>query len=111
MRTSAGSSAAHIHLVIQLPDRIARLEELAYDLWWSWNTDARRVFRGLDYPLWRQTAHNPVRMLHAVPPDTLARAMDDREWLGNYDRSLARLDAARAAQHTWCESEIPELRG
>ncbi len=54
-------------MATQLPDRINRLEELAHDLWWSWNTDARRVFRGLDYPLWRQTAHNPVRMLHADP--------------------------------------------
>jgi starch phosphorylase len=53
--------------LIQLPDRIKRLDELAYDLWWSWNTDARRVFRSLDYPLWRLTAHNPVRMLQLIP--------------------------------------------
>ena len=96
---------------IQLPDRIKRLEELAYDLWWSWNTDARRVFRGLDYTLWRQTAHNPVRMLQLVPRETLERVAGDGEWLTSYDRSIARLDAARAAQHTWCERECPELRG
>ena len=45
-----------------LPPRIDRLSELAVDLWWSWNNSARQVFRGLDYPLWRATAHNPVRM-------------------------------------------------
>jgi glycogen phosphorylase len=95
----------------QLPDRITRLEELAHDLWWSWNTDARRVFRNLDYPLWRQTAHNPVRILQLVPADTLGRAMADREWLGTYDRSIARLDAARSAQKTWCEGECPDLHG
>jgi glycogen phosphorylase len=95
----------------QLPDRITRLEELAHDLWWSWNSNARRVFRNLDYPLWRQTAHNPVRMLQLVPPDTLARAMADREWLATYDRSIARLDAARSAQQTWCEGECPDLHG
>jgi len=49
--------------VSELPARIARLEELARDLWWSWNRDARRIFRALDYSLWRLTAHNPVRML------------------------------------------------
>ena len=42
-----------------LPERIARLEELAVDLWWSWHRDARQVFRTLDYRLWRATAHNP----------------------------------------------------
>ena len=94
-----------------IPDRIKRIEELAYDLWWSWNTDARRVFRSLDYPLWRHTAHNPVRMLQLIPPETLARAIQDPEWLANYDRTVARLDAARTAQNTWCESECPELHG
>ena len=53
----------------QLPDRMARLKELAYDLWWSWNTDARSVFRRLDYPLWRLTAHNPVKMLQLLTPE------------------------------------------
>jgi glucan phosphorylase len=41
-----------------------RLEELAVDLWWSWHPRRRKVFRLLDYPLWRATAHNPVP--HAV---------------------------------------------
>ena len=42
-----------------LPARIERLPELAVDLWWSWHHEARMVFRMLDYPLWRATAHNP----------------------------------------------------
>ncbi len=46
-----------------MPERIARLEELATDLWWSWHATPRAVFRRLDYALWRATAHNPVRML------------------------------------------------
>jgi glycogen phosphorylase len=97
--------------LIQLPVRINRLEELAYDLWWSWNTDARRVFRHLDYPLWRLTAHNPVRMLQLMPREKLERAAADPVWVANYDQAIARLDAARTAQHTWCERECPDLRG
>jgi starch phosphorylase len=54
-----------------LPARIERLPELAVDLWWSWHHEARMVFRMLDYPLWRATAHNPVRMLWMVPRATL----------------------------------------
>ena len=48
------------------PERINRLDELAIDLWWSWQSDARAVFRRLDYTLWRATAHNPVRMLWVI---------------------------------------------
>ena len=57
----------------ELPNRIHRLNELAGDLWWSWNRTARVVFRRLDYPLWRSTAHNPVKMLGLISNDALAR--------------------------------------
>src|SRR5689334_16213239 len=97
--------------MIHLPDRISRLNELAYDLWWSWTTDARNVFRRLDYPLWRLTAHNPVKMLQTIAPETIERAINDAEWLTLYDRALARLDAARAAQNTWVEGHCPEMKG
>ncbi|TET49684.1 MAG: DUF3417 domain-containing protein, partial [Anaerolineales bacterium] len=46
-------------LSAKLPSRIARLEELAYNLWWSWRREARNLFKRLDYPLWRSTSHNP----------------------------------------------------
>jgi glycogen phosphorylase len=97
--------------VVTLPDRINRLEELAYDLWWSWTPDARNVFRTLDYPLWRQTAHNPVRMLQMASKATLERALKDPAWLARYDRAMARLDAVRSAANTWCESECRDIQG
>ena len=96
---------------MNLPERVNRLEELANDLWWSWNLDARSVFRRLDYPLWRLTAHNPVKMLQLVAPETLERATGNPEWLALYDRATARLDAARAAYNTWCEHDCNGLGG
>ena len=68
MRQSQGQLMERYAGLIPLPARIARLEELATDLWWSWHYRARDVFRDLDYPLWRLTAHNPVRMLRLIPP-------------------------------------------
>jgi starch phosphorylase len=93
--------------VVPLPDRIRRLQELAADLWWSWSLDARSLFRSLDYPLWRLTAHNPVRMLKQIGPDAVARVLADPEWLARYDRALAQLDAAHAAHDTWYERLDP----
>src|SRR5688500_2498656 len=95
--------------MVHLPDRISRLEELARDLWWSWTPDARHLFRTLDYPLWRLTAHNPVRMLNLIPPEPLQRAASDPRWLANYDRAVARLDEVRSAHNTWCASECGDL--
>lgn len=97
--------------MIRLSDRISRLGDLANDLWWSWTPQAREVFRRLDYSLWRQTAHNPVKMLRLLPAETLERAAADPAWLAIYDRGVERLEAVRAARHTWCESQFPELHG
>ncbi len=77
------------------PSRIARIDELAVDLWWSWN-EGRTVFRHLDYPVWRDTAHNPVRMLWRIPPERFEAVAADPEFLALYDRAVAALDAARS---------------
>jgi len=97
--------------VRELPNRIHRLSDLANDLWWSWNRPARSVFRRLDYGLWRQTAHNPVKMLSTISNDALARAVVSAEWLHLYDEAIAGLDAAHTARNTWCVREHPQLAG
>jgi starch phosphorylase len=94
-----------------LPPRIARLEDLAVDLWWSWHAEARAVFRRLDYALWRATAHNPVRMLWLISPEQLERAAADPAFLELYDRAIAALDEARAARNTWWSHTYPQLKG
>ena len=87
--------------LIPIPERIRRLEELACDLWWSWHYRARDVFRRLDYALWRETAHNPVRMLRLIGRDRLQSAAENRGFLAMYDSVLHDLDLARSAKHTW----------
>lgn len=91
-----------------LPERIARLNELAYDLWWSWTPQAREVFRDLDYPLWRFTDHNPVLLLHLVEPERLEHAAGDPEFLRRYDEALEGLDAARAGTGAWWSRHAPK---
>jgi len=98
-------------LAPQLPGRIHRLQELALDLWWSWTPTARQVFRRLDYPLWRQSAHNPVRMLLNIDSTHLQRAAEDPEFLALYDAAIAGLDEARSAKGTWWETHGPALNG
>src|SRR5437660_11092197 len=92
-----------------LPDRLSRLHEVAVDLGWSWNPDARAVFRRLDYTLWRATAHNPVRMLGLIPRERLEAAAADPAFLQLYDRAIAALDAARAARNTWWMQDYSHL--
>jgi starch phosphorylase len=94
-----------------LPAPLSRLDELAVDVWWSWNRDARGVFRRLDYTLWRATAHNPVRMLWLISTDKLEAAAADLAFTALYDRAIGALDAARAGRDTWWTRRFPQLKG
>ncbi len=46
-----------------LPEELQCLDELAHNMWWVWNYDAREMWRSLDEDLYEQVAHNPVLLL------------------------------------------------
>ncbi|HLQ67015.1 MAG TPA: alpha-glucan family phosphorylase [Candidatus Limnocylindrales bacterium] len=93
----------------QIPSRLGRLSDLAQNLWWSWNPEARELFRKIDAPLWREVRHNPVRLLHEITSERLAQAAADPETARLYDQVLAALDLALAGRPSWCAQNHPEL--
>jgi starch phosphorylase len=92
-----------------LPKRIARLGDLAYNLWWTWQPEAQRLFRVLDRPLWDTVYHNPVKMLRQAQRKRLTAAAKDRRFLALYDKIVAQFDAYMSAKpgdkrpKTWFE--------
>src|SRR6266576_3948371 len=72
-----------------LPERIAGLAAVASNLSWSWNRNARALFRSLDPALWRRTQHNPIELLRRVAPERLAACAADPEFLRLYDTATA----------------------
>lgn len=57
-----------------IPDIIAGLAEVADNLWWSWHPAARMLFKMLDRPAWKESRHNPVKMLRELPREVLESA-------------------------------------
>src|SRR3712207_7676829 len=51
------------NVVPKLPPALEPLREIVFNVWWTWEPSARRLFRHLDPELWDRTNHNPVRML------------------------------------------------
>jgi starch phosphorylase len=88
-----------------LPPRLSRLRELATDLFWSWH-GARDAFRKLDYTLWRQTAHNPVKMLRRIRPEALEQAASDPAYLAVYDAAIAAMEATRSSTRSWWSETV-----
>ncbi len=95
----------------QIPKRIERLQELAKNLWWSWDEDGRQVFRSLDYALWRASGHNPVKELIDIDTEKLEAAARDPAFLEFYDSVMMKFDAYMSAKNTWFETTYPDFKG
>jgi len=93
----------------ELPQRINRLDELANNLWWSWHEEARSVFRILDYPLWRLSGHNPVKVLRETSPDALQAAATNPSFLELYDSVMSDLDTDLSSTSPLLGTEYPSL--
>ncbi len=94
-----------------LPRRIIRLGELAYNLWWTWNPDATRLFANLDSDHWERIVHNPIVMLRTVGRSTLNAAALNPDYLKLYDRVMADFDRYLSEHNTWIALHHPELLG
>jgi starch phosphorylase len=72
-----------------LPPRVRGLEELAGNLWWSWPPNIRMVFKMLDRQGWKDSGHNPVKMLRELPGHILESAATDTAYLQSYDEVMS----------------------
>jgi len=86
---------------IHLPERISGLADLAYNLWWSWHHPARMLFKMLDRQGWKESRHNPVKMLKELPQPVLDAASADPKYLHHYDVILARFHKETRSKVCW----------
>nr|WP_126464003.1 alpha-glucan family phosphorylase [Sulfuritortus calidifontis] len=76
----------------RIPERLARLRELADNLWYSWDRPSRTLFARLHPGLWDAVGHNPKAFLKRVDEDRLNEAAEDHIFLGSYKRVLSAYD-------------------
>ena len=49
-----------------LPEQLKCLDEIAHNMWWVWNYEARDLFRDLDPEIYHEVKHNPVMLLERL---------------------------------------------
>src|SRR6266849_8183120 len=76
-----------------LPERLARLEELAGNLRYSWDRPTRELFERLHPALWNAVGHNPKAFLRRVDERRLVHAADDPVFRSSFERALSAYDA------------------
>lgn len=87
---------------------IIALRELASNLWWSWDTEAKQVFEELSPLLWERNNHNPVELLRHISNEELI-ARSDGEFGGRIACVHDRFKAYMSEKKTWAAKHAPEI--
>lgn len=61
-----------------LPKEMESLDELAHNMWWAWNYEARNMFKSLDEKLYEEVGHNPVLLLERLSYDRKEEIVKDK---------------------------------
>lgn len=81
-----------IEVTPKIPRKLIRLEELANNLWYSWDKPTRTLFARLHSKLWDVVGHNPKAFLNRVDENRLHEAAEDQVFLATYNRVLSAYD-------------------
>lgn len=74
-----------VNVKLNIPETLMPLEEIAHNMWWSWNQEATKLFKDLDPDLWKEVEQNPVQLLERLSYEKL-------EFLSKDKATLARID-------------------
>lgn len=68
----------NLNIKSSLPEQLECLDELAHNMWWAWNYEARNLFKSLDEELYEQVGHNPVLLLDRLGYDRKEAIVKDK---------------------------------
>ena len=77
----------------RIPESLKMLEEMARNIWWSWNDEAIEMFKELDPELWSVVGQNPVALLERLSYEKLEALSVDKEILGRIEEIYAKFKA------------------
>ncbi|MBI5636404.1 MAG: alpha-glucan family phosphorylase [Nitrospinae bacterium] len=69
-----------------LPEKLRPLNDIAYNMWWTWHPDAINLLRRMDRDMWDKYYHNPVKVLGSVSQQRLRELETDEGFLTHLDR-------------------------
>ena len=94
----------------RLPETLAPLQELAFNVRWSWDDRTRDLFRWVDPQIWELTFHDPVRLLSLVGRGRLEQLAADPGFMGLLGEMHADLRRYREAPRWFQNRSVSPLR-
>ncbi len=68
-----------------LPESLKKIEEIANNIWWVWNSDAKNLFRNIDKEAWIEAQSNPIRLINILSYEKLQKLANDKEFISKLD--------------------------
>jgi len=72
-----------------IPASLKKLDELAHNLWWTWNQEGLELFNSIDKELFRKVGRNPVELLSRLSYEKLTELSKDAELVARMDKVYA----------------------
>ena len=76
-----------------LPENLKKLQEIAYNLWWVWNSEAKNLFRDIDLDVWHRAQSNPVMLLNIISYERMVELSQDKAFMDRLNSVYARFRA------------------
>ena len=74
-----------INVKSHLPVSLNKLEEIAQNIWWTWDSDAKNLFRQIDKQAWKDASSNPVLLLNILNYEKLVAMGKNTEFIAKVE--------------------------
>ncbi|CDN10222.1 Glycogen phosphorylase [Richelia intracellularis] len=109
MSTNNSANTPVLELKQKLPAPLQRLADLAYNYWWSWNSDRAILFQNIDPQEWERCGHNPVTILRNAKYERLTQLLEDPSYLKQIATLEKEFDDYMNPKDTWVSRVAPQV--
>lgn len=94
----------------ELNELVAGLNQMARNLWWTWDQQAQDVFQELSPRGWQNMFHNAVAVLHEVSEYELRVRLQKHDFAERVRAAVKKFQRYLAEKDTWAAGACPELQ-
>ena len=90
----------------RVPDELKKLEELAFNIWWVWNSEATALFDKINPKIWKECGRNPILLLEKTGYERLEEIVTNESMMKEIDNVYRKF---RAYIDTTPDKGIPSV--
>ncbi|HVS16686.1 MAG TPA: alpha-glucan family phosphorylase [Thermoanaerobaculia bacterium] len=97
-------------IVLDLPRELEMLYEIAYNLWWTWSPEARRLFSAIHSWAWSRY-HNPIELMLGMDRHEWDALLEDHTFMADFGAVRRSFEAyLKGGETSWFATRYPEHR-